>query len=232
MNTNLLKNAIKTTLPVMAGYIVLGIGFGILLEVNGYGVWWSLAMSVFVYAGAMQYVGVALITSGASLISVALTTLMVNARHLFYGITMIDRYKGAGWKKLLLMHTLTDESYSLICSNKAPENSEPHQYYLLISLCDMLYWVIGCVLGSLIGSAITFDLTGIDFSMTALYVIIFVEQWLTTDDHRPALIGLGASVLCLLIFGPKNFLIPAMFLIIILLTAMRKRLENWRPYND
>ena len=210
----------------MMGYIVLGIGFGILFEKNGYGFWWAVAMSVFIFAGSMQYVAVGLITGGASLISTALTTLMVNARHLFYGVSMINKYKGTGWKKPYLMFGLTDETYSLVCSGDYPEGEDPHWYCFLVTLCNQFYWVIGTAMGSLIGSAITFNTAGIDFAMTALFVTIFVEQWLTTKEHRPALIGIGASVICLLIFGQETFLIPAMILITILLTVFRRTLEN------
>ena len=210
----------------MMGYIVLGIGFGILFEKNGYGFWWAVAMSVFVFAGSMQYVAVGLITGGASLISTALTTLMVNARHLFYGVSMINRYKGAGLKKLYMMFALTDETYSLVCTGDYPEGEDPHMYCFLVSLCNQCYWVIGTALGSLLGAAITFNTAGIDFAMTALFVTIFVEQWLTCKDHRPALMGIGASVLCLIIFGQDAFLIPAMILITVLLTVSRKALEK------
>ena len=142
MKRKLLKTVLLTTLPVMAGYLAIGIGFGILLKVNGYGLWWAIGMSVFIYAGAMQYVGVSLLASGASLLTVALTTLIVNARHLFYGITMIDRYKGAGAKKAYLMHALTDETYSLVCNGNVPAGVKPHLYYLLISAFNHIYWVV------------------------------------------------------------------------------------------
>ncbi len=226
MSWKLLKTAIIKTIPVMMGYIVLGIGFGILFEKNGYGFWWAVAMSVFIFAGSMQYVAVGLITGGASLISTALTTLMVNARHLFYGVSMINKYKGTGWKKPYLMFGLTDETYSLVCSGDYPEREDPHWYCFLVTLCNQCYWVIGTAMGSIIGSAITFNTAGIDFAMTALFVTIFVEQWLTTKEHRPALIGIGASVICLLIFGQETFLIPAMILITVLLTAFRRKLEG------
>ena len=226
MDIKLLKTAFIKTLPIMAGYMVLGIGFGILLKVNGYGVWWALVMSVFIYAGSMQFVGISLISGGASIISTALTTLMVNARHLFYGISMIQRYKGAGLKKAYLMFALTDETYSLVCNGDYPEGADPHEYYFLVSLLDQIYWVTGSVLGSLIGSVITFNTEGIDFAMTALFVTVFVDQWITTREHRPALIGVGASVLCLLLFGRENFLIPAMIAITVLLTVFRGSLER------
>lgn len=226
MSVKFLKTVFLKTLPVMAGYVVLGMGFGILLKANGYGVFWALAMSVFIYAGSMQFVGISLIASGASLISVALTTLMVNARHLFYGLSMIERYQGAGRKKPYLIHALTDETYSLVCADGAPPGTDPHQYYFFVSLFDQLYWVAGSVTGSLLGAVLPFDTTGIDFSMTALFVTVFIEQWLAGTERRPALIGVGVSVVCLLVFGRGNFLIPAMIAITALLLAIRKPLER------
>lgn len=226
MNRKLWKTVFLRTLPVMAGYIVLGLGFGILFEKNGYGLWWSLAMSFLVYAGSMQYVAIGLITSGASLVSAAITTLMVNARHLFYGISMVERYKGTGKKKPYLIFALTDETYSLVCSGDYPKDADPHVYCFMVSLINHFYWVLGSILGSLVGSAITFDTTGIDFAMTALFVTVFVEQWLSTKQHFPALVGVGCSVLCLFLFGSDSFLIPSMIAITVMLTVSRPMLEK------
>jgi len=223
---NMLKKAVIKTLPVMAGYMVLGMGFGILLKVNGYGAWWAFLMSLFIYAGSMQYVSIPLITGGASFISIAITTLMVNARHLFYVISMIHKYKGAGSKKLYLMHALTDETYSLVCTDGDEKEEDSHGYYFAISLLNHSYWIVGSVLGALIGGLIKFDAKGIDFSMTALFVTVFVEQWMSTKEHRPALIGIGASVICLLLFGSEHFLIPAMIAITMILTAIHRLLEE------
>lgn len=220
-----IKVAFIKSLPVMAGYVVIGIGFGILLKQAGYGLFWSFLMSLTIYAGSMQYVAVSLLTSGASLISVALTTLMVNARHLFYGVSMIDKYEGAGKKKPYLIFSLTDETYSLLCSGEVPEGLERHKYNLLVSLFNQSYWILGSVLGSLLGTIITFDTAGIDFSMTALFVTVFVEQWLTTKNHLPALIGLFCSVACLVIFGADNFLIPTMIAITFVLLLFGKKLD-------
>lgn len=219
------KRAFIKTLPVMAGYLVLGFGFGIMLENNGYGFWWALAMSGFIYAGSMQYVTISLLTSGASLISAAITTLMVNARHLFYGISMVDRYKGAGKKKPYLIFALTDETYSLVCQADIQEENS-HDFYFLVSLLDQGYWILGSLLGSVAGSALSFETAGIDFAMTALFVTVFVEQWLSTKEHLPAMIGVSVSVICLLIFGSDNFLIPSMIAITIFLSLCRKKLEQ------
>ena len=199
------RYALKRSIPVMAGYIVLGIGFGMLLGAKGYGITWALAMSVFIYAGSMQYVAIDLITGGASLISAALMTLMVNARHLFYGISMVERYKDTKPYKPYLIFALTDETYSLVCSGDVPEGVEEKKYFFLVSLLNQIYWVI----------------EGIDFSMTALFLVVFTEQWMSTKDHRSAVAGVAASVICLLIFGASAFLIPSMISITVILTLMR-----------
>lgn len=221
-----IRYAFKRSLPVMAGYLVLGMGFGILLEAKGYGAGWAFLMSVFIYAGSMQYVAVDLLAGGASLISAALTTLMVNARHLFYGISMVDRYKDMGAKKTYLVFSLTDETYSLVCSGDVPEGVDQKKYFFWVSLMNQSYWIIGSTAGALIGSLLTFNTTGIDFSMTALFIVVFVEQWKGTKNHLSALIGVAASVICLLLFGADNFLIPSMLAITAVLTILRKILDK------
>ena len=222
-----IKRAFRASLPVFAGYIVLGIGFGILLKTKGYGLLWAALSSVFVYAGSLQYVMVNLIAAGAPLITTALTAVMVNARHLFYGISMIDRYKGAGKKKPYLIFALTDETYSLVCSDESVRGvRDRHRYYFYLSMFNQIYWITGSVMGSVLGGLITFSTEGIDFALTALFVTIFVDQWLSTKDHRAALTGVIASVICLLIFGADNFLIPAMLCITAALTVIRSKLSR------
>ena len=218
----LLKAAFRSSMPVMAGYLVLGMGFGIIMKTRGYGAVWSIAMSVFIYAGSMQYVAIDLITGGASLITAALTTLMVNARHLFYGISMIEKYRGAGKARPYLIFALTDETYSLVCGEVPVEEDQRHRYCLLVSLFDQIYWVAGSALGAALGAVLTVNTEGIDFALTALFVTVFVEQWMSAKDHVSALIGLGASAGCLVVFGSANFLIPAMVCITLALTALRR----------
>ncbi len=230
MKISIVRKSFIKSLPVMAGYIVLGIGFGILLRNAGYGTAWSFAMSLFIYAGTMQYVGVGLISGGASVITAAIATVMVNARHLFYSISMIDRYKGSGKFKPYLIFALTDETYSLLSDGVVPEGMEDPKdfnlYRFLVSLFNQCYWVTGSVLGSLLGAVLPFSTEGIEFSMTALFIASFTEQWLTTRDHVPALTGLIGTAVCLAIFGPERFLIPAMLLITLVLTLLRGRKEG------
>ena len=223
MKQTIIKKAFVASLPVMAGYVVLGTGFGIVLSSKGYGIGWAIAMSIFIYAGSMQYLAVDLLSGGAGLITAAITTLMVNARHLFYGISMIDKYKDTGKYKPYLIFGLTDETYSLNCAGVPEDVEDGPKYFFLVSLFNQCYWVIGSVLGSALESVLPFSTEGIDFSLTALFVTVFVEQWKSTDDHIPALIGVAASLLCLFLFGSGNFLIPTMILITAALALYGKK---------
>ena len=222
---NVVKKAFIKSLPVMAGYIVLGTGFGILLRSAGFGVLWAFAMSAFIYAGSMQYVGVSLLAGGASIITTALTTFMVNARHLFYSIAMVDRYRNAGKYKPYLIFALTDETYTLLCDGKYPDGEDPDLYRFLVSLFNQTYWVTGSVIGSMLGKALPFSTEGIEFSMAALFIASYTEQWLTTHDHVPAVTGIVATAVSLIVFGPEWFLIPAMVIITVVLTLIRGRRE-------
>ena len=213
------RTVFRDSLPVLAGYEVLGIGFGILLRTKGYGVGWAFAMSFFIYAGSLQYVGVELLAGGASLLTTALTSLLVNARHLFYGVSMLERYGRAGRARPYLIFALTDETYSLVCTSRGDDT----RYCLRLSALDQLYWVAGSLIGSLAGAVLPFDFSGIDFSLTALFLTVVVEQWLAGGDHAPALIGAGASAGCLLLFGPDRFLLPSMGVITVLLLALALR---------
>lgn len=206
----------------MAGYLVLGAGFGILLRTKGYGVWWALAMSVFIYAGSMQYLAIDLLTGGASLIAAAITTLLVNARHLFYGLSVVKNYQKLGKVKPYAIFALTDETYSLVCQDEPSDDPAVYRRYILwVSLCNQCYWVAGSLIGSALGTVLPFDTTGIDFSLTALFLTVFIEQWLSTKDHAAALIGAAVSAVCLLIFGADSFLLPTMAVILLALAALR-----------
>lgn len=221
-----LKKALIDTLPIMTGYVFLGFGFGIIMKQAGYGLLWSAALSLFTFAGSMQYVTVGLLSQGVSLLTAALTTVAVNARHIFYGISMVDAYKGMGKIKPYLIFGLTDETYSLVARGTVPEGVDKKWYWFFVTLFDQSWWVLGTVLGACVGSLLKINYEGIDFALTALFVTIFVEQWLSTKNHRPALIGVGASVACLLIFGAGSFLIPTMAVIAGALIAMRRMGEE------
>lgn len=222
----------KASIPIMAGYIVLGLGFGLLLQDAGYGWWWAALMSIMIYAGSMQYVAVDLLAGGASLITAALMTLMVNIRHLFYGITMIERYKGTGRSKPYLIFALTDETFSLVCSAQLPEEVDRRQYYFCVSIFNQCYWVTGSAIGGVLGNVIPFDTTGIEFAMTALFVIIFVEQWEKAENHIPAITSIVITVVCLLLFGSDNFLIPAMIAITAALFVEKRWIGDFKDGDE
>lgn len=228
MGKRTLKKALKDSLPILAGYLALGIGFGVLLHSKGYSFLWALLMSCTIYAGAGQYAAVDLLSSGASLITTAVMTLIINARHFFYGFSLLDKYKGTGKAKPYMIFALTDETYSLVCTAKIPEGIDEKKYYLFLSVLDQLYWITGCTIGALLGTFIPFDSTGIDFAMTALFVVIFIEQWLSTNEHLPAILGAATTLVCLFIFGAQYFIIPSMAFIAVELVIFRKRFEKNR----
>ena len=226
-----LRAAFPLTLPVMAGYLVLGMGFGILLQSKGYHFGWAILMSLTIYAGSMQYVAVDLLSGGAWLVATALMTLMVNARHLFYGISMLDKYRTLGRKRWMMIFELTDETYSIVCSHEPPEGVDRGRFFLAISMLDQSYWVVGCTIGAILGAVVPIDFTGVDFAMTALFLVIVTEQWLTNKNHLPALVGIGASVVCLVLFGADNFIIPAMIVITLALSLLRRYMPAEEPAN-
>ena len=192
------------------------------MQQSGFGVLWAVAMSLFIYAGSMQYVAVSLLTSGASLLTAALTAFVVNARHLFYGISMIDAYKDTGKKKPYLIFGLTDETYSLVSREQFPADVNRAGYCFWVTLFDHIYWISGTLFGALTGSLLPINYEGVEFALTALFVTIFVEQWLSTKQHGPAIVGVAATTGSLLLFGKDVFLIPSMILIAACLTIMRR----------
>ena len=222
----LFRRAVKATLPVMAGYLVLGIGFGVLMHSRGLGLGWTALMSIFIYAGSMQYVGVELLTTGAGLLSTALMTLMINARHLFYGISMLERYRNLALKKLYMIFGLTDESFSVNCVTDPPAGVDRSWFMFFVTLLDHGYWVTGCTLGGLFGALVRFNTEGLDFVMTAMFVVIFLEQWKKDRNHLSAILGLALPIACLLVFGADGFMIPAMLAILAGLELVRKPLEK------
>lgn len=224
-----LKAAFPLTIPVLTGYLLLGAAYGILMEGQNYNFIWAILSSIFIYAGSMQFVSVGLVASGFHPLNAALITLMVNARHIFYGLAMLQKYKGVGNKKWYIVLGLTDETFSVLSSTKTPDDLDKAWFMFYVTLLNHIYWVTGTALGSLLGIFIPFDTSGLDFVLTALFVVAFVEQLLTNKNLLPELIGITSAVTCRLVFGPENFLIPTMILILILVTLFRNRLE--RSYN-
>ena len=220
-----LRAAFPYTVPVMLGYLFIGIAFGVLFENKGYNFLWAILASTLIYAGSMQYVAVNLFTGGIGLINIAAITLMVNIRHVFYGLSMIDKFKNMGKFKPYMIFSLTDETYSLLCLTDSPEDVNRNYFLFFISILNQSYWIIGSFIGSIAGSMITFNSQGIDFAMTALFVVIFVEQWLFVTSHIPAITGILISLICLVIFGSENFLLPSMMLILAVLTVIRNKIE-------
>lgn len=226
MNRKAIKAAFPNTIPVMLGYLFMGAAFGILLASKGYAFWWSSLSALVVYCGSMQFVMIDLLTDKFDIAAAVIMTVAVNARHLFYGLSLIDKYKNLGVKKAYAIFALTDETYSLVCSQKPPLGVDESRFYFFTTLLNHLYWIIGCTMGGLFGSLFTFNTKGIDFVMTALFVVIFVEQWESARVHSPALIGVGATFLCLAVFGSSIFLIPSMIVIAVLLSVLKKPLEG------
>lgn len=222
MNKKGLKTAFRDTIPVLTGYLFLGAGFGILLSEKGYGIGWAFFMALFMFAGSGQYLGVELLATKASLITTAIATLLVNARHLFYGISLLDTYGDAGKKKPYMIFGLTDETYAIVCSGKAPEGADYHKFAFLLTVFNHSYWITGGVLGVLAGKYIPLEFKGVEFVMTALFITVFLDQWKSVKDHRPALIGIGCALVFLLILGADKFLIPALIMITGCLLLLRK----------
>jgi 4-azaleucine resistance transporter AzlC len=213
------RAAFPHTIPVMTGYVFMGMAFGILLESKGYGILWAFLMSVFIFAGSLQFVAAGLLAGGFHPLQAALVTLMVNARHVFYGLSLLEIFRGLRKTKLYMIFALSDETFSLLCSAEPPPGVEKNRFRLFIALLDHAYWVAGSVIGSLAGSALPFNTEGIDFVMTALFVVIFLEQWRNSSGRKSALLGLAAAGLCLWIFGAAWFVIPAMVLILLVLSG-------------
>jgi len=215
---NALKYSFPLTIPIMAGYVFLGISFGILATSKGLPLYYPVLMGIVIYGGSMQFAAVNLLLASFNPIGAILLTIMVHARHIFYGITMLVPFNQLknGFRKIYCMFGLTDETFSLLASLEVPEEQDRNWVYFLVTFLNQCYWVIGCGIGAVIGSNLTFNTEGIEFVLTALFVTIFVEQWLNASSHRPAIIGLVGSAVCLVIFGGASFMIPAMIIILIL----------------
>lgn len=225
--------AFPHTLPVLTGYLFLGIAYGILISSKGFSPLWIIPISIFTLAGAMQFVTVGMLALGFHPLSAFVMTLMVNARHIFYGLSMLSKFQGTGRYKPYLIFGLTDETFSILSAIEPPEHVDRSRFFFFVTLLDHSYWVVGGALGGLAGSLFQIDVAGIDFVLTALFVVIFLNQWDSTKNHLPVLLGIAGSLLCLVIFGPSGFIIPAMVLILTSVTLFRKPIEaRGLPAND
>ena len=221
MDRKALKAAFPHTIPVLMGYLAIGLVFGWMLSAIGYGPVWAGVMSLTIYAGSGQYLGVTLLEEAAPLLQVAFLTFIINFRHLVYGLSLLEKFKGMGWRKLYMMFALTDETYALLAGVEPPEGVDRKQFFFWISLLDHLYWIAGSLIGSIAGSIITINTEGIDFAMTALFTVIFVERWRACKSRIPAYIGFGYALISLLIFGAEHFLLPALIAIVLTLFLLR-----------
>ena len=231
MNRKTLSAAFPVTVPVLMGYLAIGMAFGFMLQAIGYNYIWAFFMSLTIYAGSGQYLGVQLLNTHAALGTVALMTLLINFRHLVYGLSMLEKFRGMGLRKFYMIFSLTDETYALLSSVQVPAGVEPHSFYFSIALLDHSYWILGSVIGAVAGALLPIDTTGIDFAMTALFVVIAVDQWRSARKHFPALLGAGGTLVCLLWLGPDGgrFLIPALGILVAGLLLARPMLDRSEP---
>ena len=218
-----LTAAFPHTIPVLTGFLVLGMAYGVLMQTKGYGTLWAVLMSAVAFCGSMQFVAITLLTTAFNPIQAFLLSIMVNARHLFYGISMLDKYKGLGKVRAFLIYTLCDETFSISSSVTPPEGVERKYFYVSISLLDYLYWVFGTLLGSVLGNFVTFNTKGLDFVLTALFVVLFLEQMKKSENRIFGLIGMACTVIALVAFGASNLVIPAMLLILLVLLVTGRK---------
>lgn len=221
-----LRTAFPYTIPIFAGFWFLGLTYGIYMNVSGFSFWYPMIMSAVIFGGSLEFVTVNLLLGAFNPLQALTLALMIQARHLFYGISMLDKYKQTGWKKYYLIFGMCDESFSINYTAKIPDDVDKGWFMFWVTLLNQLYWVSGSTLGGLLGSLLTFNTQGLEFVMTAMFVVIFLEQWLKEKKHWTALIGLAASILCLILFGADDFMIPAMVLILASLTLCRKPIEK------
>lgn len=223
-----LAAAFPVTLPVLMGYLSIGIAFGLMLQGIGYNFIWAFFMSLTIYAGSGQYLAVTLLGSAAGLGTIAVMTLLINFRHLVYGLSMLEKFRGMGWRKLYMIFSLTDETYALLAGTPAPVGVDPRNFYFSVALLDQLYWIAGSVIGGIAGGMLegVISIEGIDFAMTALFVVIAVDQWKAYRKHLPVFLGLGCTLVCLAVIGAEQMLLPALGLIVLALLVLRSRLED------
>ncbi len=224
--SNTLRFVFPKTLPILAGFGFLGMSYGILMSTSGFPFWMPLLISIVVFGGSLQFVMVTLLLSAYSPISAFLMALLIQARHLFYGVAMLEKYKGMGLSKWYLIFGMCDESFSINSSLDVPQELDRRSCYMWITLLNQSYWVLGTAAGVLLGEVVPFNTEGIDFVMTAMFAVIFLEQWLKEKQHISSLIGVVASVGCLLLFGAESFIVPALLAMLALLAALRRPIEK------
>ena len=220
----MLKGAFPATVPVMTGFLVLGFAYGVLMDTKGYGPLWSTLMSLLAFGGSMQYVAITLLTTVFDPIQAFLLSVMVNARHLFYGLALLGKYKGLGKVRGFLIFALCDETFSLVSAMEPPADMERKDFYLGVSILNYSYWVLATAVGGLMGDLIPFDTTGLDFALPALFVVLFMEQWKKKENRAAGIIGILCAAASLALFGPDNLVIPAMVMLLVVLLGGRKRL--------
>lgn len=220
------KCAFPYTIPIFAGFWFLAFAYGIYMNVSGFSFVYPMLMSLTIFGGSLEFVAVSMLLSPFAPLQVFATSLMIQARHLFYGISMLDKFRNMGWKKFYLIYGMCDETFSINYTADIPEDVDRGWFYFFVTFLNQIYWVSGATIGGLLGNLIHFDTKGLDFVMTAMFVVIFMEQWLKEKHHYSEYIGLVSAVLCLLIFGADSFLIPTMISILLLLTALRKPIEK------
>ena len=226
MNRKALAAAFPVTVPVLMGYLSIGIAFGLMLERAGYNFIWAFFMSLTIYAGSGQYLGVELLATAAGLGTVAVMTLLINFRHLVYGLSMLEKFRGMGWRKFYMIFSLTDETYALLAGADVPVGVRPRDFYFAVAVLDQLYWIAGSVIGGVAGGVLSLDITGIDFAMTALFVVIAVDQWKSAKERLPALLGAGCTLIFLILMGEEQMLLPALGAIVAALLLLRPRLDR------
>lgn len=220
------QKAFPHTIPVLTGYLFIGIAFGVMYAEKGYSFLWAILMSVMVYAGSGQYLAVNFFVPGVSFIQVIFLTFMVNVRHIFYGISLLEKFNKTGKKRWYMIFGLTDETYSLLCTTKVPDDVDESKFLFAISVLDHLYWILGSAIGAIAGTILPINSEGIDFAMTALFVVIFIEQWMEKKNRIPELIGVAVAIVGLTIFGAERFVLPTMLAIVALLFVGRKQLDK------
>ena len=230
MKTNVKMKALKCafphTIPIMTGFLFLGMSYGIYMHVSGFSFWYPMLMAMTIFAGSVEFVCVNFLLGAFNPLQAFIVTLILNARHIFYGISMLDRFKGMGWKKIYLIFGMCDETFSVNYTADIPKDVDSGWFMFFVTLLNQIYWVLGATLGGLFGSLITFNTEGLDFVMTAMFVVIFLEQYLKDKNHLSSYIGLGVSLLMLIFFGADNFMIPAISGILVCLSVARKSMEE------